>query len=259
MKIQKVFLRNLSYYFTAKSHALVHSNQLYTFYKKVFLSKFPSIVLLGMKQYQKKILKQNSNVNIPQSNTYGAGSKNNKAVKKLKEVLKNTKTSNRYNKVLFNLINMLECNARILEMGTSCAISSTAMALNKNCKAVDSIDANSEIIKLISPFLDNKIQVYNALFDDVVEELCQKNNYDMVFIDGDHRGEQILKYYRYFTTLENKPTFLVFDDINWSDDMLSAWQQIIDMSKNYYSIETFRMGIVWLKHQPKKMHLKALY
>lgn len=259
MAKQKALYRNLFYYFTAKSHALIHSNELYTFYKTVFLQKLPSVVLASIKTYKQRLLNHCGKVKILQNTAYGAGSKKAKTEKSVKEIYDLTKTSMRYQKVLYNILLTLGKDVKVLELGTSCGVSAMLMAQAKNCVCIDSIDANAVLLDAITPHVSPKIKLHKALFTDVVPKLCSTNNYKLVFIDGDHRGESILGFYHYFSSLENKPNFLVFDDINWSDDMLSAWNEIVKQSPNYYTIETFRMGIVWLKHQPKKMHLKALY
>lgn len=257
--MNNVTKRNISYYLKAKTHALIHSNELYTFYKSVFLGRVPKQLKENINSYKKTLLLSVGDVSIPQNGGYGAPSKKNKAEKTLAELQGVTKVSMRYAKLLYNLINTIDKPVSVLELGTSTGVSAVAMAANEKCKTVDTVDANGDVLTAIKPFLPAKINAHAGLFSDVVPQLTNASHYDLVFIDGDHQSESVLKWFTYFSELHEPPKYLIFDDINWSDDMLLAWEEITKRTANYYTIETFRMGLVWFKPQQRKMHLKAWY
>lgn len=257
--MKRVNKRNINYYFTAKTHALIHSNELYTFYKSVFLGRDPVLLKQKIKDYQTTLLHKVGNVRVPQNTDFGAPSKRIKKEKSIRELNSMTKVSMRYAKLLHNVLSTFSHQVSVLELGTSTGISAVAMASNPKCLHLDTVDANDVVLSAIQPYLPSVVHAHAGLFNEVVPKLCDNRNYDVVFIDGDHQSESVLKWFGYFSALSQPPKFLIFDDINWSDDMLQAWEEITKRTPNYYTIETFRMGIVWCKPQQRKVHLKAWY
>tara|TARA_R110001592_G_scaffold325782_4_gene606272 strand:- start:181124 stop:181894 length:771 start_codon:yes stop_codon:yes gene_type:complete len=254
-----VNLRNWTYYFKAKSHLLLHSNELYTWYKTVLLAAWPKGVKSALLAYRKHISKSIGSIEIEQSQNFGAPSKKMKPRKSINELLSFTRVSMRYAKVLHNIISTFNEPVSILELGTSTGFSAKAMAMHPLCKQLDSVDANEQLIECIKPFVSSNTHLHTGLFNAIVPEMCLRNHYDMVFVDGDHTGESIWSTYQFFKNTLNRPRYLIFDDINWSTDMLLAWMKIADDAQEFYTIETFRMGIVWFKPQQRKVHLKAFY
>ena len=74
--------------------------------------------------------------------------------------------------------------------------------------------------------------------------LIDDNNYNIVFIDGNHKKEPTIKYFIDLQAKLSSPAIIIFDDINWSLDMQKAWE-IIKSNKNVtYSIDMFKFGIL---------------
>lgn len=251
--------RNWTYFFKAKSHLLLHSNELYTWYKTVLLAPWPKGVKRALLEYRSEISRSVGKVQIPQSQNFGAPSKKLKPSKSIKELLSYTRVSMRYGKVLHNILSTFPDPINVLELGTSAGFSATTMALHPNCEHIDSVDANNDLVTAIKPYMRSNITVHQGLFAAVVPEMCASNKYGLVFVDGDHTGESIWSTYQFFKNTQNRPQYLIFDDINWSSDMLLGWQKIVVDAQEFYTIETFRMGIVWFKPQQRKVHLKAFY
>ena len=64
-------------------------------------------------------------------------------------------------------------------------------------------------------------------FDHTLEELCsQQDKIDLVYIDGNHRYEPTLRYFRQLLTRITPESVLIFDDIHWSPEMEAAWEEI---------------------------------
>lgn len=251
--------RNWTYFFNAKSHLLLHSNELYTWYKMVLLAPWPKGVKKELALYRRIILSAVGDVQIAQSQNFGAPSKKMKPSKSIKELMMYTKVSMRYAKILHNILSTFSAPVTVLELGTSTGFSTKTMTLHPLCKRVDSVDANEQLVETIKPFVSENTLLHHGLFASVVPDMCAKNKYQMVFVDGDHTGESTWSTYLFFKNRDDKPQYLIFDDINWSTDMLKAWVRICDDAQDYYTIETFRLGIVWFKSQKKKVHLKAFY
>ncbi len=69
--------------------------------------------------------------------------------------------------------------------------------------------------------------IMNMLFDDAIEQLVQNDeNFDCVFIDGQHERKATSHYTKRVVPLLNKGGLIIFDDIYWSDGMNQFWKEI---------------------------------
>lgn len=66
---------------------------------------------------------------------------------------------------------------------------------------------------------------------------------DHAFLDSRHDEEATLKYFDEIRSGLSKHAALVFDDINWSKDMASAWKRIIGDETVKISVNLGVMGI----------------
>jgi predicted O-methyltransferase YrrM len=69
----------------------------------------------------------------------------------------------------------------------------------------------------------------------------------LIFIDGNHSKEPVLKYFSYFAALSDNKTVIVIDDIYYSREMEEAWNQIKLNEKVSVTIDIFRMGIIFFR------------
>jgi hypothetical protein len=81
---------------------------------------------------------------------------------------------------------------------------------------------------------------------------------DMVYIDGNHTAEATWRYFSAFTAMGKNP-ILVFDDINWSHDMRSAWKKIRSHASQGIIIDLFHMGIYFNNLQVPKQIFRINY
>ena len=82
-------------------------------------------------------------------------------------------------------------------------------------------------------------------------------NFNIVFIDGNHKKEPTIKYFTELQSQLSSPAIIIFDDINWSLDMQQVWK-IVKSNKNVsYSIDMFKFGI--LIFDKKSIHKKGDY
>ena len=48
----------------------------------------------------------------------------------------------------------------------------------------------------------------------------------LVFIDGNHRKEPVIKYFNQMAEISDSKTVIIIDDINYSKEMAEAWDEI---------------------------------
>lgn len=170
----------------------------------------------------------------------------------------------KYGKVLYGLVNQDEIE-RVIELGTSIGVSTSFIAAAGN-KPIVSIDANPEVVASTKKAFDSilpshQIKFVQALFDEVMEEQINgslKNT--LVFIDGDHNKEAVLRYFNICLQYAEAPSILVFDDIYWSEGMTKAWQEICNHPRVELSIDLYQIGLVFFRTESlTKEHFQLWY
>lgn len=161
----------------------------------------------------------------------------------------------KYGSILAHL-SLLQNNSTIVELGGSLGISTSFLARNTSNKVI-SIDINPEVQaeskKAFEAIAITNVEWINASFDDVLEDLCRReNNISLVFIDGNHKKDATLRYFDILSKHVSKSAILVFDDIHWSKEMTEAWEQISQNNNVTLSLDLFRIGIVYFQKDRKE-------
>lgn len=205
---------------------------------------------------RRSILLQDST--ILQSADFGAGSKKKSSGRTISQVTGIASVNERYGRLLYRLARNYN-PSHIIELGTAAGISTQYLATGNPKAEVITVEGNPLLSEVASQnFRINRIKnitVINSSFDDVLPQLA---NYigqgDMVYIDGNHTAEATWRYYSAFTVTGKNP-ILIFDDINWSLDMRSAWRRIRSHASHGVIIDLFHMGIYFSNlRSPKQIY-----
>lgn len=145
----------------------------------------------------------------------------------------------------------------ILELGTCFGITTTYLSLPDNRIRVDTIEGADSIARIAGQIFKqtkrSNINLYRGHFDRVLPELLNQNKkYDMVFIDGDHKGESLLKYFDKIVKHINPQGVIIIDDIRWSESMFDAWKEIIKKPVVKISVDLFHLGLVFFNPETSK-------
>lgn len=102
--------------------------------------------------------------------------------------------------------------------------------------------------------ITSNFEVIEGLYDTTIPELLARNiEFDTFFIDGNHQKEPTIAYFQSFKQKLLYPAVFIFDDINHSQAMKEAWEEIKADKSVAYSIDLFKMGIVVLEEKlPEK-------
>jgi len=99
------------------------------------------------------------------------------------------------------------------------------------------------------------IEVIQGNFDDTLELLLAKvPEVNWVFFDGNHRKEATLRYFHQCLEKISDNAIFIFDDINWSGEMMEAWETIKASPKVSITIDLFFMGLVFFEKRNEKEH-----
>ena len=104
------------------------------------------------------------------------------------------------------------------------------------------------------------IEVDVGNFDLHLEKTLLKfNRLDFVFIDGNHRQEATIRYFKQILPKLHPGSIMVIDDIHRSKGMHRAWEKLREHEKVSISIDLFRLGIVLFKDDIAKEHFILKY
>src|SRR5690606_27345623 len=127
-----------------------------------------------------------------------------------------------------------------------------------------SIEADTGLLRFAKGNFQNLKLENICLFEGAFEHelpalLTQSGQVDLAFIDGDHRFEPTVAYFKMLLEKAGENSVFIFDDIHWSDEMERAWQWIQNQSEVTLTIDFYRMGMVFFKKEFKeKQHFKIV-
>ena len=170
--------------------------------------------------------------------------------RKIKSIAANSLKNAQQAQLLFRLVNHLQPKT-ILELGTSLGITTLYLSkVNENTQVL-TLEGSTEIAEIaeanFKKLKASNVQVVRGNIDNTLTEVLAKlSPLDFCFMDGNHREAPTLRYFNMVAEKSSDHAIIVLDDIHWSAEMSSAWQQIQMHSKVSVSIDLYHMGIVFL-------------
>lgn len=164
--------------------------------------------------------------------------------------------------ILFRLANYMKAES-ILELGTSIGLT-TAYLASANTKAQTVTIEACHDCALEAADLWKSLDIKNiTLIQDTFENSLEKTlnrikSVDFVFIDGNHKGEALERYFEQIKPYCATNTMIIVDDIYWSKDMQNAWKNIKQDSAVKVSFDLYYFGIFILNSDVTPGHYKAL-
>jgi predicted O-methyltransferase YrrM len=152
----------------------------------------------------------------------------------------------------------------IVEFGTSLGFSAMYLASGSPGSVVYTMEgcpATSEIAK--ENFREagiKNVRVLTGSFKDLIPELSKKAvKPGLIFIDGDHRKELLKDYFRQMAGMAGKSTVIVIDDIHHSAEMEEAWDEIKQHEAVTFTVDIFRMGLVFFREGMNRFNYVIRY
>lgn len=155
-------------------------------------------------------------------------------------------------------------SASVLEIGTNLGVSGQyylqALCLNGkdsneiNFTTLEGVDDLCEIAEERFGELTsrNHYSILCGLYKDTLPQIYKsQKKYDVVFIDGNHKFEPTLEYFNNLVENFSDKAIIIFDDINWSKEMVKAWGAL-KKSDHVYSIDFFKLGLLIIDKKNKR-------
>lgn len=239
-----------------KGHG-IHSPFVYSFVREVLRDKrtYPCYQPLAA---LRRILKTDQR--SVEVEDFGAGSRViSSSTRRIGDIARSSLKTKKYSRLLFRMIHAWQ-PANILELGTCFGVTTAYMASGNKKAQVYTMEGAPDIAKVarhnFSELQLENIELLEGNFDDQLPELLQRlmaenQHLDFVFIDGNHRKEPTLRYFKEILPLLKEDSVIVFDDIHWSEQMEEAWEVIKADPKVTLTIDLFFIGVVFFRKENK--------
>lgn len=248
----------IKYIAKAKGRHQIHSPFVYELIDVCFSQKVAKKDKNSLNHFISLLYQDKNQYNF---DSQGAGSKRKNHYIQIKQFAQNARSKGKYWKLLYKISKHYQ-PTRILELGTNFGFGSLAFAFGHSQTEVDTVEGSKTLFEInqknFTKFSELKINFHCSTFNDFFENQG-KLKYDVIFIDGDHTSKQLLKHLEKAIEYCHNETLIIIDDIRWSSDMYTAWEQIIADKRFNLTIDLFKLGIILLKANKEKEHFIIRY
>ncbi len=239
----------------------IHSPFVYDLVSRVFRNKISSDIVLMVDTIRRKNISDTRILNVTD---LGAGSERMKSNKrKVSEIARNSAVPARYGRLLSNMAAEFGKPA-IVEFGTSLGFSTMYLALGHPGTQIYTMEGCKETSAVASENFRaagiKNVELMNGSFDSLIPGMVTRRiNPGLVFIDGNHRKEPLLRYFSMMSDLSDGSIVFIIDDIHQSYEMEKAWNEIRNNADVSVTVDLFRMGVVFLRKNISRMNYVIRY
>jgi len=251
----------LKHRFTAKTRHGTHSPFVYRLADEVIYDFANKSEYKNIEAQRKKLYNDDSLITVTD---LGAGSHLNKnRTKKTSAIAKNALKSPKLAQLIYRLAKHTKPKTTI-ELGTCLGITTAYLsAVNPDSEIITIEGCPETAKKAHQNFQDlglENVELHVGNFDLILPDLiaCQPS-LDFVYIDGNHRKDATLNYFKWCLPKVNENSLLIFDDIYWSEGMKEAWTEIKNHPDVTVTIDLFWIGLVYFKKGQAKEHFKLKF
>lgn len=227
----------------------IHAPFAFSLVSETFRNKTAPEIVCCIEKIRARLLADSRSITV---NDLGSGSvKMKSSLRKVSDITRYSAVPRKYGLLLSSMAGAFG-EPVILEFGTSLGISTMYMAASCKGATVLTMEGCRETSRLAAENfreagLDN-IRVINGSFDDILPSLkSEKVTPGLVFIDGNHSKEPLMRYFNQVVDMSGPGTVVMVDDINSSRSMAEAWSEIRNHRDVTLSVDIFRMGIIFFR------------
>lgn len=247
--------------FKAKSRHGVHSPFAYRLLDNVIYDFHAKMVYRNIEQLRDELLRDKRWISITD---LGAGSHvNNNKQKQICSLAKNALKPTKLAQLIHRLASDLKPR-NIIELGTCLGITTAYMAKAAPDAKIISIEGCPQTASIASENLKklhiDNVELLVGNFDELLPIIINDMpELDLVFIDGNHRKEATLNYFKWCLPRLGENSMMIFDDIYWSRGMKEAWEQIKAHPEVTVTIDLFWIGLVFVRKRQAKEDFKIRF
>lgn len=254
----------LHYYLTSyngKGHGM-HSPFVFQFILHVLNNRSGYVPPAEIEALRKMLLRDNRLLTIED---LGAGSRTSSSKQRSVQSLARTALKpKKYAQLLFRLVRHYRPQT-IIELGTSLGVTTAYLAAGNRSARITTIEGSGAVADVAGETFQQlglqNVQPLRGNFDDVLPTVLQGlPSVDLAYIDGNHRYEPTMNYFRQLLPKLHNDSILVFDDIHWSPEMEKAWEEIKAHPAVQCSVDVFFLGFVFFRKEFKvKQHFAVRF
>jgi predicted O-methyltransferase YrrM len=188
---------------------------------------------------------------------FGAGSRTGMTKQRIvKNIAKSSLKPKKFAQLMFRMIDHYQPQT-ILELGTSLGITTSYLAAAKPTSQVITMEGSPAIAAIAQQNfklqqLQNILVVTGNFDETLASTISQLTTIDFAFLDGNHRYQPTINYFKEVLTKANQNSIIILDDIHWSKEMEQAWDEVKQHPQVTTTIDLFFIGIVLLKSEFKE-------
>ena len=255
-------MRYLAFSGHRKGHG-VHSPFAFDVVSGFFRNKIDDEVVKSIRRLRREMKNDKRVINV---HDLGAGAiKEGKNVysRKVSDIAYSSSTPEKYGFLLAQMASKFG-KPYIIELGSSVGISALYMALSSPKLEVHTIEGCPETAGIAQENFKkagaSNVKLHVGSFDEILPDIMKKNEAPgVVFIDGNHRKEPLLEYFKLVSDCANNDTAVIIDDIYLSPEMSEAWQEIKKQPEVSLTIDLYRMGMVFFRKGINNNHFVVRY
>jgi predicted O-methyltransferase YrrM len=251
--------RYIKYYLAAsngKGHG-VHSPFVFDFITRVLNDTREFYAYQSIEQLRQSLLADEKELVIED---FGAGSRVEKTnTRIIKDIARSSLKPKKFGQLLFRIVDHY-APVTVLELGTSLGITTAYLASPRSACSVTTMEGANPVADIAEMNFNklnlSNINIVRGNFDETLAPVVERlGKIDLAFVDGNHRYEPTVRYYREILPAMHEYSVLIFDDIHWSKEMEQAWEEIRQDAAVMLSIDLFFIGLVFFRKENKvKQH-----
>ncbi len=234
---------------TAKTRHGTHSPFVYKLADEVIYNKRQLEDYHVIEAQRKRLMQDDAMIQVTD---LGAGSHLNKdRTKKVKQIAKNALKSPALAQLIYRLAKFNKPGL-IIELGTCLGITTSYLSKAVPSARVITIEGCPQTAAVARQNFDDlklaNIRLEVGNFDHLLPGILdEQEQLDFVYIDGNHRKDATLNYFKWCLPKVHENTMLIFDDIYWSAGMKEAWSEIKAHPQVTVTVDLFWIGLVFFK------------
>ena len=191
----------------------------------------------------------------------GAGSRvDRSAGRTVGSFVRGSSVSPRYGALLYRITRWFRPDM-VLELGTGLGVSTLYLASGSPSVPLHSFEGHTERAAFAASLVCRcgleQVSIHWGPLDRKLEEFLPRLSGRFVaFIDANHRYEPVVRYVRMILSRAGTDGVILMDDIYWSDEMERAWKEVLSWPEVRMSVDLFHLGILFLRKDLQKIHLK---
>lgn len=250
VQLAKKYIRYFLTAYNGKGHGM-HSPFVFQFILQVLNNRSGYAAPAQLEALRKQL---KADKRILQIEDLGAGSRvASHKTRSVNELARNALKPPKYAQLLYRLVRHYQPQT-VLELGTSLGLTTAYLAMANPAASVYTIEGSPAVAGIARENFAklglHNIRQYQGNFDEVLPPLVsQLSSIDLAYVDGNHRYEPTVRYFRQLLPVLHNHSILVLDDIHWSQEMEKAWEEIKAHPAVQGSVDIFFLGFVFFRSE----------